>query len=85
MQDVKIYTTSYCPFCTRAKQLFQAKNVVFEEIDLGNDDALRQELVEKTDWMTVPMVFVGDTFIGGYDETCRLDATGELDRLLEAS
>ncbi len=84
MSRVRIYTTQYCPFCVRAKQLFEKKNVPFEEIDLTFDDETRDRLVEETGWMTVPMVFVGEKFIGGFDETYALERKGELDSLLEA-
>ena len=82
MQSVKIYSTKICPFCTRVKQFFDQKGVSYSEIDLTNDDAARAKLVEQTNHRTVPQVFIGDTFVGGYDDVVRLDGEGEIDRLL---
>lgn len=68
MKPVIVYTTDYCPYCRRAKNLLTKKNIPFQEIDLTRDDTKRKELEAKTGWMTVPMIFIGDKFIGGSDE-----------------
>lgn len=78
-KTVKIYTTQYCPFCSRAKELFKKKNVPFQEIDLTNDSAIREKLEKQTGWMTVPMIFIGDEFIGGFDDVYALEQKGQLD------
>ena len=80
---VVIYTTSYCPYCFRAKALLRSKNVEFEEIDVTDDPAQRAEMERLSARRTVPQIFIDTHPIGGYDEARRLDATGELDRLLE--
>ena len=49
---------------------------------MSRDDAKREEMQEKTGWMTVPMIFVGDEFIGGADELFALESSGELDQKL---
>ncbi len=77
---VTIYTTHYCPFCNRAKQLLQGKGIAFREVDVTDDDKKRAEIEQKTGWMTVPMVFIGEEFIGGANELEALSASGELDR-----
>ena len=81
--QVTIYTTSYCPYCTRAKNLLVQKKIAFREIDVTNDQAGRDEIEEKTGWMTVPMIFIGDDFIGGFDELNALEQSGELDKKLQ--
>lgn len=82
MKKVTVYTTSYCPYCTRAKNLLKSKNVPFQEVDLTNDQTKRDELEEKTGCMTVPQIFIGDKFIGGSDDLQDLEASGQLDKLL---
>jgi glutaredoxin 3 len=79
---VTIYTTAYCPFCSRAKRLLQKKGVSFEEIDAEGDDALRAWLVEKTGQMTVPQIFVGERSLGGFSDLDELDGQGRLDPIL---
>jgi glutaredoxin 3 len=80
---VQVYTTTYCPFCTRAKALLKNKGVAFEEIDVTDDDELRQKMVQLAGGRrTVPEIFINDKIIGGYDELRALESKGELDALL---
>ena len=81
-KPVTVYTTDYCPHCTRAKNLLKKKNIAFKEVDVTNDSATRDKIQEKTGWMTVPMIFIGDEFIGGADELYALDEAGKLDAKL---
>lgn len=82
---VEVYTTDYCPYCTRAKALLQGKGVVFAEIDVSDDDAKRQWLIKTTGLRTVPQIFINGKSIGGFDALADLDARGELDGLLAES
>jgi glutaredoxin 3 len=82
MAKVVIYTTSYCPYCFGAKALLRSKNVEFEEIDVTDDPAQRAEMERLSTRRTVPQIFINAHPIGGYDEARRLNASGELDRLL---
>jgi glutaredoxin 3 len=79
---ITIYTTTRCPYCTRAKQLLGRKGVAFEEIDAEGDDALRTWLVERTGQMTVPQIFAGDRALGGFSDLAALDEQGKLDPIL---
>jgi glutaredoxin 3 len=83
MKPVKIYTTTYCGFCTRAKEYLGRKGVAYEEIDVTGDDEARERLVEMADGRrTVPQIFIGDRAIGGYTDLVSLDKNGALDPLL---
>ena len=84
MARVVVYTTQYCPYCVRAKALLRHKGVSFEEIDVGADDALREQMIESSGRRTVPQIFINDAPIGGFDELKVLDDQGELDRLVAA-
>ncbi len=77
-KKVTVYSTEYCPYCTRAKALLKTRGIAFEEIDLTHDQEKRNAVQEKTGWMSVPMIFIGDEFIGGSDDLHALDAKGEL-------
>ena len=85
MAKVVIYTTSYCPYCFGAKALLRSKHVEFEEIDVTDDPAQRAEMERLSARRTVPQIFIDAHPIGGYDDARRLDAIGELDRLLGRS
>lgn len=79
MATVIIYTKSNCPYCIAAKELLTEKGTTFDEIDVTNDPEQLAAVVEKTGQMTVPQIFIGDEFVGGYDDLAALDAAGELD------
>ncbi len=61
-----------------AKQLFTSLKVPFEEKNLAADAAEAEALSEKYNWRTVPMIFIGDEFVGGYDDVVALHQRGEL-------
>jgi len=84
MAKVVMYTTQFCPFCVRAKALLRHKGVEFEEVDVGEDAALRDKMIEESGRRTVPQIFINGSPIGGFDELKALDDQGELDRLLAA-
>lgn len=81
---VKVYTTPICPYCSNAKQLLKSKGVDYEEIgmhDLSREE--RMQLMQMTNnFRTVPQIFIGDTFVGGFDELNQLNQQGKLDELL---
>ena len=84
MAKVTVYTTPICPYCVRSKQLLSSKGIEYDEVDLSRDFALRQELMAKTRHRTVPMIFIGDEFIGGFDQLYALDRAGELAAKVQA-
>ena len=82
MAKVVIYTTSICPYCVRAKMLFQRKGISYEEIDVSRDNELRLKLMADTKQRTVPQIFINDKHIGGCDDLYALERQGALDPLL---
>lgn len=83
MAKVEVYTTTFCPYCVRAKSLLKSKGVQFSEIDVTDDDALRQKMVEMSGGRrTVPEIFINGKIVGGFDELKALDDAGKLDSML---
>lgn len=80
--DVHLYTTRFCPYCVRAKQLLKAKGVTYREIGVDSKPHLRAEMMERSGRRTVPQIWIGSRHIGGNDDLWALDARGELDGLL---
>lgn len=79
---IEIYTGAYCSYCHRAKSLLTRKGVTFSELDVA-DAANRAALSERVpSARTIPQVFIGGCYVGGFDDLNRLDVQGELDRLL---
>ena len=84
MKPVKIYTTTYCGYCVRAKDLLTRKGVKYEELDVTGDDEMRSKLVEMSGGQrTVPQIFIGETHVGGYTDLAQLDRDGRLDPMLQ--
>lgn len=82
MKKVTIYSTTYCPYCNRAKDLLTSKNIEFTEIDLTGKDNELLKLVERTKMRTVPQIFFNDELIGGFDELNALEQVGQLENKL---
>lgn len=83
MARIVIYSSSYCPYCSAAKQLLTKKGVAYEEIDVDGRPALREEMRTKAGGVnTVPQIWIDDRHIGGCDDLHALDAAGKLDPLL---
>lgn len=78
MSHIKIYTTTYCGFCKRAKELLQSKGIPFEEFDVTENDELRTWLVATTGLKTVPQIFIDEKPIGGFDNLSKMDKEGKL-------
>ncbi len=79
MNIVTIYTSPSCVYCNMAKSLLKSKNIDFTEIDVVANEKKREELVEKYKWRTVPMIMIGEKFIGGYDDLNKLNQAGQLE------
>ncbi|CAA7626890.1 glutaredoxin 3 [Candidatus Terasakiella magnetica] len=83
MPVIEIYTTEVCPYCVRAKKLFDKKGVTYTEIDVSTDDGLRQYMTNRAGGRrTVPQIFINDQHVGGCDDLYDLDRTGKLDPML---
>jgi glutaredoxin 3 len=85
MPSVRVYTTTYCAYCVRAKRLLAARGIPFTEIDVTSDAEARAWLVGVTGQRTVPQVFIDERPIGGADELQELDRSGELRKLFPAT
>ncbi len=66
MDNVTIYTRSFCIWCIRAKWLLRTKGIAYEERD-ASSEAARDALVARTGRKTVPQVFFGDELVGGFE------------------
>lgn len=81
-QRVTIYTTQYCPYCIRARNLLDAKRVSYENIAVDHDPQLRREMMMRSGRNTVPQIWIGERHIGGCDDMLLLERQGRLDELL---
>jgi len=78
---IRMYSTTWCGYCVRAKALLDRRGLEYEEILMDDDDAFRQKMLDMTGRWTVPQIFIDDKPIGGYTELWALDRAGGLDEL----
>jgi glutaredoxin 3 len=83
MKKIEIYTTDYCPFCVKAKILLKKKNIKYIEINLSNDEALREKMSAMANGArSVPQIFADNVHIGDCDKIHKLEQEKKLDKLL---
>lgn len=66
--QVTIYSTPVCHFCNEAKSFFAANDVAYTEHDVAADAEKRQEMIDMTGQMGVPVIRIGDDVVIGFDE-----------------
>ena len=83
---IEIYTTMFCPFCVRAKQLLDSKQVMYDETDVTARLSLRKTMTNRANGRTsVPQIFIDGQHVGGCDDLLALENSGQLDRLLQVA
>jgi glutaredoxin-like YruB-family protein len=68
MKHVTIYSTPTCTYCAAAKEFFTENNVAFESHDVATHLEKRQEMITKSGQMGVPVIFVDDELVVGFDK-----------------
>ena len=81
MAKIEMYTTPFCGYCARAKNLLEKKGAAYEEVDVMMDEKKRSEMRERAKRSTVPQIFINGQYIGGSDELAALEQAGKLDAL----
>ncbi|XP_062553871.1 uncharacterized protein LOC134219185 [Armigeres subalbatus] len=82
---VVIFSKTYCPYCTMAKEPFKKLNQPFTcyELDQRNDaDEIQSVLGSLTGARTVPRVFINGNFVGGGTDIKKMYSDGRLEKLL---
>ena len=66
--DVKIYTTPTCAYCRMTKELFHKNNIEYKELNVASDQAAREEMVQKSGQLGVPVTDIDGQIVIGFDE-----------------
>ena len=82
MNKVKIYGNEACAYCGAARMLLTKRGVKFDDILVSKDAEKRAEMEARSQRRSVPQIFIGEKHIGGFNELCELEKSGELDKLL---
>ena len=76
MNDVVIYTTPTCPYCKMAKRFFDEHDVKYQERDVARDLEARQEMVQISGQLGVPVMKIGDKIVIGFDKEAITELLG---------
>ncbi len=67
-KEVKVYSTPTCPYCKMAKSFLDANNIPYQDLNVAEDKAAREEMVSKSGQMTVPAIEIDGEISVGFDE-----------------
>jgi len=65
--NVTVYSTPTCPYCHKAKDFLNLKNIKFKDINVGADREAAKEMVKKSGQMGVPVIDINGKIIIGFD------------------
>lgn len=82
MAKIEMYSTPWCPFCVRAKQLLAKLDLPFEDTDVDQYPQARATMMQRGGGRTVPQIFINDQPVGGCDELFALQRSGQLQQLI---
>ncbi len=71
-----------CGFSGRVVQILNYLGVTFKDVNVLEDQAIRDGIKAYTNWPTIPQLYVKGEFIGGADITMEMFQNGELQSLL---
>ncbi|MDP3762648.1 MAG: glutaredoxin domain-containing protein [bacterium] len=67
-KEVKIYTTPSCVYCRMTKQFFEKNNIKYQEFNVASDTQAREEMVQKSGQLGVPVTLVDGEIVVGFDQ-----------------
>ncbi|MGW8227374.1 MAG: glutaredoxin 3 [Gammaproteobacteria bacterium] len=82
MPEVVMYGTRFCPYCVRARNLLDSKNITYTYIPVDQHKEERATMEQRSQHTSVPQIFIDDYHVGGCDDLFALDSQGELDQKL---
>ncbi|MCR4394263.1 MAG: glutaredoxin family protein [Dehalococcoidales bacterium] len=75
-KQVKVYTTPTCPWCKKVKQFLESNSVPFQELNVAENKAARDEMVNLTHQLAVPTITIDGDYIIGYNEKALKEKLG---------
>ncbi|GBD34049.1 Glutaredoxin 3 [bacterium HR34] len=68
MPKVKVYSTKTCVYCNALKEFLNQHNIEYQNFDVGEDEQAREEMIQKTGQMGVPVIEIDDEIVIGFDK-----------------
>ena len=78
MSQIVMYSSQFCPYCQRARQLLDRKGLSYQLISVDGDPQQRQQMTQKSGRTSVPQIWIDGEHIGGCDELYQLERQGLL-------
>ncbi len=75
-KQVKVYSTPTCPWCKKAKQFLDSNHIQYQDLNVADNKEARDEMIELTHQMAVPIIAVGEEFVIGFNEKALKDKLG---------
>ncbi len=76
MKTVEIYSTPSCHFCHMAKEFFKEHNIAYTEYDVSLDHTKRQEMIDMTEQMGVPVIRIDNDVLVGFNKPMVVELLG---------
>ena len=76
MKKVTIYSTPTCGYCEMVKEFFKEKKIDYAEKDVSIDDKAREEMVDRSHQMGVPVIDIEGEIFVGFDKDALSNALG---------
>ncbi len=75
-KQVKVYTTPTCPWCKKVKQFLESNSVPYQELNVAENKAARDEMINLTHQLAVPTITIDGDYIIGYNEKALKEKLG---------
>lgn len=75
-KQVKVFSTPTCPWCKRAKEFLDSNGIKYKDLNVADDKAAREEMMNNTHQMAVPTIMIDSEFIIGYNEKALKEKLG---------
>ncbi|TET87155.1 MAG: NrdH-redoxin [Dehalococcoidia bacterium] len=67
-KEVKVYSTPTCPYCKMAKKFLEDNGIKYQDLNVAQDKAARDEMINKSGQMGVPVIDIDGELILGFDQ-----------------
>ena len=68
-KEVKVYSTPTCPYCKMAKKFLGDNGIAYQDLNVAEDEAAREEMINKSGQMGVPVIDIDGEIVLGFDQT----------------
>ena len=75
-KEVKVYSTSGCPWCKRVKKFLDDNSIEYQDFNIAEDSKAREEMINKCKSLAVPTICINGEVIVGFNEALLKEKLG---------